>query len=72
MISIYLQTWGSVSGWTSTNVQSAGAIVAGLTAAEIQTLPIDADAMSAIGAYDIFASDQVNLSIDKSVALKLL
>lgn len=54
-----VETWGSVSGWTSTNVQSAGAIVAGLTAAEIQTLPIDADAMSAIGAYDIFTSDQL-------------
>lgn len=53
--------YGAVNTWTTEEIQTAGAIVAGLTSDEIGQLDLSSsDVFTEMGAYDIFDSAQVS------------
>merc|ERR1712150_35268 len=56
---VAVSAWGGASSWTTAEVTEAGSITAGLSVNQISSLTLNADAMSSIGSYDIFSTDQL-------------
>ena len=59
---IVLQAWGTDTGnWTEDNIYDAQRILVGLTAAELDNLPLSVDVIYAMGQYDNWDTAQVGI-----------
>ena len=57
-----LQAWGADTGnWTEDNIYDAQRILVGLTAAELDNLPLNVDHIYAMGQYDNWDTAQVGI-----------